>query len=146
MTGKRYSTAVPIYISYEILTGFVRKLFVQFDTDYTIVVYTDIVKTATAALTVIDFFILFSLRAGCGIYRCGSLFFFVAEKAKKITAEALINASAVVRYRFLNRLKNSFVFSFFGLPKSSALLPSSSITPSAMKITWLEISLAKAIS
>lgn len=49
-------------ISYKTLTGIVRNSFVQFDTDYTMVLYTDIVKTATAALTVIDFFILFSLQ------------------------------------------------------------------------------------
>ena len=49
-------------------------------------------------------------------------------------------------YRFLNLLKNSLVFSFCGCPKISSLLPSSSMTPSAMKITWLDTSRAKAIS
>ncbi len=50
------------FISYKNLTGIVRNSFAEFDTDYTIVMYTDNVKTATAALTVIDFFILFSLQ------------------------------------------------------------------------------------
>ena len=55
-------------------------------------------------------------------------------------------AGGMIDYPLLNRARKSWVSCFWGLVKIWSLVPSSQMTPSAMKTTRSETSLAKAIS